>query len=102
VIRPLPWANAPKADGSTFEFKERLAWCKEQMEHLANHTPHHFLTHMNKAAHQEKKTVSESNGVKQKVVDKGQSRKQKRKVRDGDEDDAGMFGAGVTYLPMLT
>jgi hypothetical protein len=104
VIRPLPWVNAPKADGSTSEFKERLAWCKAKMDHLASHTPHHFLKHHKRqeAADQQKKRVNTSQGVKQKAVDKGQSRRQKRKVCDEDEDDAGMFWTGVTYALRLT
>jgi hypothetical protein len=43
VIRPLPWRNAPKPDGSTTEFKERLEQCREFMHCFAMHTPYYFL-----------------------------------------------------------
>lgn len=45
VIQPLPWKNAPKPDGSTTEFQERLERCSKYMHHFATHTPYHFLKH---------------------------------------------------------
>jgi hypothetical protein len=43
VIHPIPWENAPTADGNTTEFSRALQECVEYMEHFATHTPSYFL-----------------------------------------------------------
>jgi hypothetical protein len=43
VIRPIPWPNAPKPDGSTAEFKMKLEGCQKYLHHFAMHTPEYFL-----------------------------------------------------------
>ena len=45
VIRPIPWENAPAADGSTEEFKKRLETCRKFLENFAMHTPCYFIKH---------------------------------------------------------
>lgn len=45
VIHPIPWKNAPDANGSTTEFTKRLGECREFMDHFAMHTPQYFFTH---------------------------------------------------------
>lgn len=45
VIGPIPWENAPAADGNTAVFKRRLKECREFMHHFSMHTPHCFIEH---------------------------------------------------------
>jgi hypothetical protein len=89
TIRALPWENAPKADGSTVEFREQLALCQKKMDHFANHTPYYFLTHQKtiKVAGQKEKTGGKQQQGGLKAVGQGKGRGQKRKACDEDDDD---------------
>ena len=112
VIRPLPWLNAPKGNGSKIQFSRRLARCQKKMAHLASHTPEHFLTHqeekpqkkatrhsqkktnmparlqkkMRAAARSQKKGAGGSQGGEGKVVAVRQTAGQKRKALDEEEE----------------
>jgi hypothetical protein len=93
VIQPLPWENAPKADGSTTEFEERLEECHEFMHHFAMHTPHFFLGHVAKSA-KAQALESATSRAQRSVTTQVQggattNAAKKRKVHYADEDEEG-------------
>jgi len=84
AVRPLPWKNAPKPDGSTIEFQERLGVCHEFMYHFAMHTPHYFLSHN---PGMRIKHGRAPGGVTTPVQKRATTKK--RKAPDMDEDEEG-------------
>ena len=90
VIRPIPWENAPAADGSTEEFKQRLEICRKFLENFAMHTPCYFIKHdLNSTLDQDSDSdgdelsdrVPEITGDRPNGKGKG-TRGKKRKVRE--------------------
>ena len=97
VIQPLPWGNAPNANGSIVGFRKKLDGCLEFMSRFSMHTPHYFLEHHRKQSTSKGKnktpngaTTSTGKGAAKKSTGAGGGKKQsKRKAPDTDEDEEG-------------
>lgn len=103
-VQPLPWKNAPKADGSTAEFKQQLEEYQKFMHRFSMHTPHYFLAYDSRAQVSESATAPAQKQVTAKVVrrtvDAGEGRRQrKRKAPEVDEEGWLEYGS---LLPELT
>jgi hypothetical protein len=100
VIWPLLWRNAPKSDGSTVEFNERLERCREFMHRFAMHTPFYYLAfekHASDKGGKGKATRVQRSEGGVKAVNMNAGRKQrKRKVQDVEDEDQGLFQAYIT------
>jgi hypothetical protein len=95
VIQPLPWRNAPKSDGSTIEFNERLKRCQESMHRFAMHTPFYYLAFEKRASNKSAKgkatRVRRSGGGPKAVSKDAGKKKMKRKAQDVEDEDQGLF-----------
>lgn len=94
TISPLPWENAPKADGSTDEFRREVERCYKFMRQFAMHTPRYFLKNSSGA---ESTTPQAPKKATAKAVKKTtnagkQKRPGKRKAPDVD-DEEGWFSS---------